>query len=155
MSDRGLELFTGRPRQQPGQLSVTLQRGGRFIVNQAIADLMGNPPTVELLFDRAAQRMAIRPATPDSAFAYPLRHHQRASTRLISGRKFMSHYGINRDTTRRYTAIWDGTMLLVDLKPPLEGNEIKTNEQHSSGGAPSAPSISQQEPVDAQHSRVG
>lgn len=154
MSDHGLELFTGRPRQQPGQLNVTLQRGGRFIINQAIADLMGDPPTVELLFDRAAHRMAIRPATPDSAFAYPLRRHQRASTRLISGRKFMSHYGISRDVTRRYKATWDGAMLLVDLTQPLGANEGETDARRPVVDAPGTPSLSPQETVDARHTRV-
>lgn len=151
MDDHGLELFTGRARYE---LSVTLQRGGRFIFNQAVADLMGDPPTVELLFDRNTQQMAIRPATPDSAFAYPLRRHQRPSTRLISGRKFMTHYGISRDVTRRYKATWDGALLLVDLTHPSGVDDRDTAPPHPMSDGPDAPSISSQEPANARHTRV-
>ncbi len=141
MSDQDLELFTGRARHN--ELSVTIQRGGRFVVAQGIATLMGDPPMVELLFDRGKRQMAIRPAIPGSIYAYPLRRHQRPSTRLISGRKFMNHYGLSHHITRRYKATWDGERLLVDL----------TEEARSD--VSEKPSVSSQEPVDAQHTRVG
>jgi len=153
MGDQELELFRGRTRRQPDELSLTLQRGGRFVISQTVVDLMGDPPMVELLFNRATQQMAIRPAVPGATFAYPLRRHQRPSTRLITGNRFTSHYGIKRDATRRYKATWDGAMLLVDLTQPLG-----FNEQRPAPGAPDAsetPSVSSQEPVDARHSRVG
>jgi len=136
MGDQELELFRGRNRRQPDEFSLTLQRGGRFVVSQTIAALMGDPPTVELLFNPTTQQMAIRAAVPGSAFAYPLRRHQRPSTRLITGNRFTSHYGISHDATRRYKAVWDGAMLLVDLTQPLG-----SDEQGRPSDAPGAPSV--------------
>jgi hypothetical protein len=145
MDVQGLELFTGRTRRRPDELSVTVQRGGRFVVHDDIAKLMGDPSTVELLFDRVKGQMAIRPATPESVFAYPLRRRRDAAIRLISGRKFMGHYGISHEATRRYKATWNGAMLLVDLTQPLGADPAQ----------PGAPSGSDQESADARRSHAG
>ncbi len=141
MGDQELELFRGRTRRQPDELSLTLQRGGRFVISQTVVDLMGDPPKVELLFNQDTQQMAIRAAVPGSAFAYPLRRHQRPSTRLITGNRFTSYYGIARDATRRYKATWDGAMLLVDLTQPLGADEPQPSPDAQPSHDPARPAV--------------
>jgi hypothetical protein len=105
-----------------GQPAVTFQRRGTVSLNRAAYDALGEPTTVELLFDRERKLMALNKVATDTAHAYPVRPFGKGNTFLVSGKAFMKFYGIEIGPARR----WIGKpepdgLLVVDLnEDPLE-----------------------------------
>jgi hypothetical protein len=111
------EVFTKRLASQAAQPHVTIARGGKTIsFNEAAYLAMGKPEAVELLFDRQAQIMGLRPAATTNPDAYPVLDNSRGTTHMVTGQMFTRHYGIATDVARRWPAVMEKGDLCVDLK---------------------------------------
>ncbi|PLC10764.1 hypothetical protein AUQ48_17080 [Kocuria flava] len=110
--------------------SVTIQKRGVISMNKAAHELLDSADTVELLFDRERQVMAIRAADDSSPHAYAVRN---GSTRgpgqaVVSATAFTAHYGIDTKVTRRWKPFLEEGMLCVDLTSSgtvITGNRTK------------------------------
>jgi len=112
------ETFT-RQRRQDRQPYITIQKKGVFSLNKASHDALGNPESVELLYDPEARLVGLRRVDSHVEHAYqvraPVENH---ATWLISGGAFVAYYEIDTSTSVRRAARLDGDLLIIDLNDP-------------------------------------
>lgn len=126
------EVFDKRMTPLAKAPSVTIQKRGVISLNKAAHDLLNNVETVELLYDRDRQVMALRAADDSSPHAYAVRNGSKRGPgqAIVSATAFTQHYGIDTNATRRWKPFVEGGMLCVDLTQDgtvITGNRTKTS----------------------------
>lgn len=118
------EVFDKRMTPLAKAPSVTIQKRGVISLNRADHDLVDNAETVELLFDRDRNIMALRAAEDTSPHAYAVRNGSKRGPgqAIVSATAFTAHYGIDATATRRWKPFIEDGILCVDLTP--EGTAI-------------------------------
>lgn len=124
------EVFDKRMTPLAKAPSVTIQKRGVISMNKAAHDLVDNAETVELLFDRDRQVMALRAADDSSPHAYAVRSGSKRGPgqAIVSATAFTAHYGIDTTATRRWKPFVEDGMLCVDLSEAgtvITGNRTK------------------------------
>ena len=126
------EVFDKRMTPLAKAPSVTVQKRGVISLNKAAHDLVDNAETVELLYDRDRQVMALRAADDSSPHAYAVRNGSKRGPgqAIVSATAFTQHYGIDTTATRRWKPFMEEGMLCVDLSEEgtvITGNRTKTS----------------------------
>lgn len=117
------ETFKRNSMPSTGEPAVTIQKRGALSLNTAAFEAIGSPKHVVLRYDRENELMGIQKASGATPHAYAIRGvGNNEATRVVSGKAFLSYYGISRDTARRWIATVRGDMLVIDLKQP--GTEV-------------------------------
>jgi hypothetical protein len=112
------EVFSPETAQPPSEVTVTVQRGGVITLSPGAYAALGEPEAVELLFAPRERVMGFRPANPEHVpHAYRVRAHKASRNRLISGRRYLTHYRIPAEKATRYPGRMDGDTLIVPLEP--------------------------------------
>lgn len=132
----GFEVFDKRAAGLSKHPRVTIQRQGMFSFNKAAYALMGEPESLELLYDRENERVAFRPVESGRARSFPVRSQGKTSqTLMVAGRAFTQHYQIDTSQARRYPVEMQGDMLVLDLRGdsedatgPRTSNEARSGE---------------------------
>ncbi|MFI7582048.1 hypothetical protein [Kocuria kalidii] len=124
------EVFDKRMTPLAKAPSVTIQKRGVISLNKAAHDLMSNAETIELLFDRDRQVMALRVADDSSPHAYAVRNGSKRGPgqAIVSATAFTQHYGTDTTATRRWKPFVEDGMLCVDLTEAgtvITGNRTK------------------------------
>jgi hypothetical protein len=127
----GFEVFDKRMTPLAKAPSVTIQKRGVISLNKAAHDLVGNAETVELLYDRDRNVMALRATDDSSPHAYAVRAGSKRGPgqAIVSATAFTAHYGIDTTATRRWKPFVEDGMLCVDLTQEgtvITGNRTKT-----------------------------
>jgi hypothetical protein len=125
------ETFQKRSITVSTEPRVTLQRKGPISLNKAAYQALGEPPAIELLFDREAKIVGLRGASSRKANAYSVRVVGK-STYLVAGSAFTKYYGIRVDESRRFPARMYGDVLGFDLH---EGKPVTSNRNGRNGHA--------------------
>ena len=125
------EVFNKRMTPLAKAPSVTIQKRGVISLNKAAHDLVDNAETVELLYDRDRQVMALRATDDSSPHAYAVRNGSKRGPgqAIVSATAFTAHYGIDATATRRWKPFMEDGMLCVDLTEEgtvITGNRAKT-----------------------------
>lgn len=96
---------------------VTIQKRGSMSLNRSAFEALGAPGSVELLYDRDAAIIGLRPVTTHAENAYHVRGAARADGGpwLISAMAFVKFYDIDTSVTRRWAATVEDGVLCVDL----------------------------------------
>ncbi len=111
------EVFDRKAATASKNPMVSIQKQGSFSLNKAAYQLLGEPETVELLFDSEEQRIGFRPVSPNSPRAYPVRPQGKsAATFMIAGQAFTKYYDIDTSVARRYSVEMQDGILVIDLK---------------------------------------
>ena len=155
------EVFDKRMTPLAKAPSVTIQKRGVISLNKAAHDLIGNAETVELLYERDRQVMAVRSTDDSSPHAYAVRNGSKRGPgqAIISATAFTQHYGIDTTATRRWKPFVEDGMLCVDFTQEgtvITGNRTKATapaqDAKTSEAAVTAEDIdavaSQEEPTD-------
>lgn len=113
------ELFDRRNAPLAKAPSVTIQKRGIFSISKAAHKLIDEAETVELLFDKEAQIIAMRSSEP-SPHAYAIRpQSERAGAQVIlSATAFTQYYNIDTTVSRRYEPYLAEGMLCINLTGP-------------------------------------
>lgn len=126
------ETFTKRMVPLTKAPTVTLQKRGTLSLNKAAHVAMGEPATVELLFDKDEQVIGIRGVSSEKAHAYPVRGVGKdATTFIVAGTAFAKYYGINTDDSRRFPAEMVEDVLCINLRGDstiVTGNRQKRDD---------------------------
>ncbi|MGY2151363.1 hypothetical protein ACW9HM_18005 [Nocardia gipuzkoensis] len=134
----GFEVFSKKMAPLAKAPSVTIQKRGIFSINKAAHDMIGSPETVELLYDRENQIVALRQS--DQAHAYGLRQQSSRSDTgqvVLSATAFTQYYDIDTSISRRYKPYLHEGMLCIDLKGPsaeVVGNRTKRKSSAETEG---------------------
>jgi hypothetical protein len=134
----GFEVFDKRMTPLAKAPSVTIQKRGVISLNKAAHDLIGNAETVELLYDRDRNVVALRAADDSAPHAYAVRSGSKngPGQAIVSATAFTQHYGIDTTATRRWKPLTEDGMLCVDLN--VEGTLITGNRAKAPQSAPPA-----------------
>ena len=127
------EVFDKRHAPLSKAPAVTILKRGTFSLNRAAYALIGEPKTVELLYDKSERIIGLRPASDDMAHGYPVRPQTAAKDTgpvLVAGSAFTQYYGIDTETSMRYLPTTQDGILCIDLKTP--GQEIVGNRNKKS-----------------------
>ncbi|GGG65681.1 hypothetical protein GCM10011374_31970 [Kocuria dechangensis] len=127
------EVFDKRMTPLAKAPSVTIQKRGVISLNKAAHELIGNAETVELLYDRDRNVVALRPADDSAPHAYAVRSGSKngPGQAIVSATAFTQHYGIDTSATRRWKPFTEDGMLCVDLSvvgTVITGNRTKTTQ---------------------------
>lgn len=114
----GFEVFEKYHSRSVKELYVTIQKRGAISLNRASFRAMGSPKFAELLFNRSKRLIAIRPANTASGRTVPIRMQGHSESYLIAGLTFTKEYDIDTSVARRFVAMVDGNMLIIDLNSP-------------------------------------
>lgn len=149
------EVFDKRMTPLAKAPSVTIQKRGVISLNKAAHDLVDNAETVELLYDRDRQVMALRAADDSSPHAYAVRNGSKRGPgqAIVSATAFTAHYGIDTAATRRWKPFVEDGMLCVDLT--TEGTIITGNRTKASPLSEAAEPVEDIEAVAFQEDPVG
>ncbi len=99
---------------------VTVHKRGTLSLNRSAYEAIGSPGSVELLYDRSARVIGLRPVAHDAANAA----HVRAASPspngpwIVSAIAFTKYYGIDTVRSLRWAAYLDDEILCVDLSEP-------------------------------------
>ena len=116
------EVFDRGSVPRTEELQISIQKSGVIAFNHAAFIALGEPTAAELLFDREARIIGIRPSDPSVKTAIRVRSNHRGTTHMLAGQRFTRYCGIPTDVARRWTATIRDGVLCVDLKEP--GEEI-------------------------------
>lgn len=97
---------------------VTVQKRGTITLNTAACAALGWPEAVELLYDRDAQVIGLRPvpvSAPNAAFVRPTTKSGRGPY-VISAMAFLRYYQIDTQVARRWSATVEDGVLCIDLR---------------------------------------
>jgi hypothetical protein len=135
----GFEVFDKRMTPLAKAPSMTIQKRGVISLNKAAHDLIGNAETVELLYDRDRNVVALRPADDSAPHAYAVRSGSKngPGQAIVSATAFTQHYGIDTTATRRWKPFTEDGMLCVDLTVEgtlITGNRAKTQHPDQPAG---------------------
>ena len=124
---RNFEAFTGRSAPVATQPTMTIQQKGTFGLNRAAVEALGKAERVELLFDRGARVIGLRPVDESVPHGYPVRRQNASHSYVVAATAFCQTYGIPTDRARRYTASTEDGILVVDLN--TEATEVRSNRE--------------------------
>jgi hypothetical protein len=124
------EVFDKRMAPLAKSPAITIQKRGIFSINKVAHQMIGEAETVELLYDKDAQIIAIRPVQGTPPHAYTVRPQSKRDTgqTILSATAFTQYYNIDTTVSRRWEPYKDGNMLCIDLKGKsavIRGNRTK------------------------------
>lgn len=126
------EVFDKRMAPLAKAPSVTIQKRGIFSINKAAHKLIGEPETVELLFDKDAKIIALRPSNELHAYAIrPQSAREKSGQMILSATAFTQYYDLDTSVSRRYPPYVEDGMLCIALNGPsveVRGNRSKQDD---------------------------
>lgn len=101
--------------------AVTIQKRGLFSLNDASYKLLGEPETIQFLWDADEKLIALKPSARDDLNGYPAR--RQSSTKghgpvLVAGSMFCKFIGLDTTHAKRWTPRKQDELLIIDLKEP-------------------------------------
>lgn len=129
----GFETFTKQMTPLGKKPYVTVQKRGLLSFNKAAYAALGEPKAVELLYNKAAQVIAIRAVAEDVTHGFPFRSLGGAknttapTTFLVGATAFMNFYDIPTEISTRREVEVEDQVILLDLK--TEGVVVALNRR--------------------------
>ena len=130
----GFEVFDKRMAPLNKAPSVTIQKKGIFSINRAAHNMIGSPPTVELLFDKEAGVVAMRASSESHAYAIRPQTASGTGQVILSASAFTQYYDIDTKVSRRYKPYEQDGMLCIDVSgPSVEVIGNRASQEDDSG----------------------
>ncbi|NKU66401.1 hypothetical protein GS891_26025 [Rhodococcus hoagii] len=102
------EVFDKRMSPLAKAPSVTIQKRGIFSINKAAHALIGEPATVELLFDKENDVIALRPSNEAHAYAFRPQSSREHRQVVMSATAFTQYFDIDTSVSRRFNHRTEG-----------------------------------------------
>lgn len=95
----------------------TIRSNGDLSLSPEAFELMGEPDSVELLYDPQNKIVGIRQS--DEYHAYRISRHP-SGWKLISARSMLAFYGISTAESTRYSVVLRDGMAQINLRKPIK-----------------------------------
>jgi hypothetical protein len=108
------EEFSYRTKGSSRDLHVSIERRGRMLIGTRAMEMLGEPDTVMMLYNREKKIIGIRPVHPRHPKGIKLRSNGRYTYRMLPAVIFCKKYGIELGRTFIFDSpeIEDGTLML-------------------------------------------
>ena len=103
---------------------ITVRKGGQLVLTSGAVAMLGDDiENVQLGYDVKTRVVGIRSADEDAEGRYRLRSQKNGGSRLVTGKRFFSHYGLTIDKARTFNAeAYDGGIVGFKLsEEPADG----------------------------------
>lgn len=114
----GFEIFEKGSAPVATVPAVTIQKRGMFSLNDAAYKLLGEPETVQFLWDAEAKLIALKPSAKEDLNGYPARRQTSTKGRgpvLVAGSMFCKFIELDTTHAKRWTPQQQGELLIIDL----------------------------------------
>lgn len=132
----GFEVFDKRLAPLAKAPSITIQKRGIFSINKAAHKLIGEPESVELLYDKNEKIIGMRASTEPHAYTIRPQSARETGQVILSATAFTQYFDIDTTESRRYKPYADGDILCIDLRSDsvvVRGNRAKKTEPGDPG----------------------
>ena len=137
------EFFQGTPTESRTRPQITVRKGGLLVLTEAAAKMLGSRAThVQLAYDAKNQAVGLRSTPADTPGSYRLRHQPKGSGRLVGGKRFFEHLGIQIERSRSYPAVDFGDGIIGFRLPGASaegrpaGNEAAAGKREAAAKKP-------------------
>ena len=101
----GFEFFEGTLSVSATRPQITIRRGGVIVITRAVAVMLGDKLShVQLAYNPKTGAVGLRAAAPETPGAYQLRPQSKGPGRMIGGKRFFKHHGLDADKAKTYEA---------------------------------------------------
>lgn len=131
--EREYEEFKGGPNlPNRDRIHVTMNERGLVYINGNCHRLLGRPEAVKLFFNRAKDRIAIKPAHARLADAFPLT--AKSGYYLLKASPFCRHFGIRLSATEKFVnpEIDNEGILHLDLSTTVNVSGVRRKRKSKS-----------------------
>ena len=99
------EFFEGTLSVSSSRPLITIRRGGVLVITRAVGVMLGDKLShVQLAYNPKTGAVGLRAAAPDAPGAYQLRPQSKGPGRMIGGKRFFKHHGLDADKAKTYEA---------------------------------------------------
>ena len=103
--ETGFEFFQGNATESRTRPQITVRRGGLMVLTRAAVDLLGDDVThVQLAHNPKTGAVGVRACDAEVSGCYRLRKQKNSPSRLVGGKRFFRHHGLDIDKARTYDA---------------------------------------------------
>lgn len=112
------EVPRGDVQPQYAGIYVTMNPMGDIVMSRVTYEMLGSPMAFVILYDKANNRIGLKPSTPTARNAYPVRASNRSGAKLVRGHRLTREHRIDLpQTVRFYDAdIDEDGILILDLR---------------------------------------
>jgi hypothetical protein len=139
----GFEIFTKYKTPSVKDMQVTIQKDGISItLNRAAFEALGSPAGVQLCYHRSRKIIGILPVDLKTTPGTRVNRQGKTHSYYIAGRAFTNEYEIDARIARRYKAILEDNMLMINLNGPsadVTGPRLQKEHELSSTSAQQLP----------------
>ncbi len=128
--EREYEEFKGGPNlPNKDRIHITMNQRGLVYMNGNCHRLLGRPEAVKLFFNRAKDRIAIKPVNARLGEAFPLR--QKGEYCLLQASTFCRHFGIRLSATEKFVnpEIDNEGILHLDLSTTVNVSGVRRKKK--------------------------
>lgn len=99
------EFFEGNLSVSAARPQITIRKGGVIVISRAVAVMLGDKLShVQLAYNPKTRAIGLRGTGADTPGAYQLRPQSKGPGRMIGGKRFFKHHGLDADQARTYEA---------------------------------------------------
>jgi hypothetical protein len=99
------EFFEGSLSVSAARPQITIRKGGVIVISRAVAVMLGDKLShVQLAYNPKTGAIGLRATGADTPGAYQLRPQSKGPGRMIGGKRFFKHQGLDADQARTYEA---------------------------------------------------
>jgi len=112
------EFFEGGISVNSTRPQITLRRGGVIVITRAVAVMLGDAFThIQLAYNPKTRAIGLKAATASTPGAYLLRPQTKGPNRLIGGKRFFAHHGLEVDKASTHEATDFGNGIVGFILP--------------------------------------
>ncbi len=132
---QGFVFFEGSTSENTAP-RITVRKGGQMVLTHGTVEMLGGGVThVQLGFDPKTKRVGIRATGEDAKGSYRLRSQGANGLRLVAGKRFFAHYGIEIGKAQRFDTekLEDSLVGFCLAEEPVEeqGGDKTTRKAHA------------------------
>ncbi len=100
----GFDFYEGTASESTNP-RITVRKGGQLVLTSGAVDMLGDDVEfVQLAYNAKQGVVGIRGAGEDAKGRYRLRTQKNSGSCLVTGKRFVSHYGLKIDKARTFDA---------------------------------------------------
>lgn len=112
------EIQRGDVMPQYAGIYVTMNPAGDIVMSRVTYQMMGSPAAFVILYDKANNRIGLKPAALSTRNAYPARVSNKCGAKLVRGHRLTREHRIDLPHTVRFydAEIDEDGILILDLR---------------------------------------
>lgn len=132
-----IEIKRGDVPPQHAGIYASMNRKGQIVMNRWAYEAMGSPAAFHLLYDKANNRIGLKPTSPTMKNAYPALVSNRCGAKMVRAHRLLREHRITLPHTIQFTEaeIDDDGILILDLRTAQHSNRAKSRRTNSDAPA--------------------